>query len=165
MGSRNKNKHTNPSYMFTNVPGRNDASFRNATGRYFGSTHCLCLSKRHTVEAIKTPWPESVSELCRPSDCCLSAKLVPTFADRGCHGVSVTDPNGHILGFLYRSRYFFYQVPAQLYSRGWVDHVSDPLVLRKSGSAGNRSRNLWICSQELWPLDHTVEVIHTQIRL
>jgi hypothetical protein len=31
----------------------------------------------------KTTWPESVSELHRPSDHCLSAKLVPTFADRG----------------------------------------------------------------------------------
>jgi hypothetical protein len=35
-----------------------------------------------------------------------------------------------------------------------VDPVPDPLLLRKSGSAGNRSRDLWICSQELWPLDH-----------
>jgi hypothetical protein len=25
---------------------------------------------------------------------------------------------------------------------------------QKSGSAVNRTRNLWICSQELWPLDH-----------
>jgi hypothetical protein len=31
----------------------------------------------------KTPWPESASELHRPSDRSLSAKLVPTFADRG----------------------------------------------------------------------------------
>jgi hypothetical protein len=30
-----------------------------------------------------TPWPESASELYRPSDRLLSAKLVPTFADRG----------------------------------------------------------------------------------
>jgi hypothetical protein len=30
-----------------------------------------------------TPWPESVSELYRPSDRRMSAKLVPTFADRG----------------------------------------------------------------------------------
>jgi hypothetical protein len=40
----------------------------------------------------KTPWPQSASELYRPSDRSLSAKLVPTFADRGCHVVSVTDP-------------------------------------------------------------------------
>jgi hypothetical protein len=46
-----------------------------------------------------TPWPESTSELYRSSDRRLSAKLVPTFADRWCHVVSVTDPWGRILGF------------------------------------------------------------------
>jgi hypothetical protein len=39
-----------------------------------------------------------VSELYRPSDRCLSAKWLPTFTDRGCHVVSVTDPYGRILG-------------------------------------------------------------------
>jgi hypothetical protein len=70
----------------------------------------------------------------------LPAKLVPTFDDRGCHVVSVTDPYCHILGFLDRSRYFFFQVAPQLYSRGWVDPVSGPLLLRKSFSAGSRTR-------------------------
>jgi hypothetical protein len=84
----------------------------------------------------------------------MSAKLVPTFADRGCRVVSATDPHGRILGFLDRSRYYFFRVAPQLYSRGWVDPVPDPLLLRKSGSAGNRTRDLWICSQELWPLEH-----------
>jgi hypothetical protein len=32
--------------------------------------------------SIKTPWPEPASELYRPSDRRLSAKLVPTFAER-----------------------------------------------------------------------------------
>jgi hypothetical protein len=41
-----------------------------------------------------------------------------TFADRGLHVVSVTDPYGRILGFLDRSRYFFFLVAPQLYSRG-----------------------------------------------
>jgi hypothetical protein len=58
------------------------------------------------------------------------------------------------LGFLDRSLYFFIQVAPQLSSRGWVDPVPDPLLHRKSGRAGNRSRDLWICSQKLWPLDH-----------
>jgi hypothetical protein len=71
---------------------------------------------------------------CRRSDC-------QRFADRGCHVVSVTDPYGRILGFLDRSRYFFLQVFPQLYSRGWVDPVPDPLLLRKSGNAGNRTRD------------------------
>jgi hypothetical protein len=34
-----------------------------------------------------------------------------------------------------------------------VDPVPDPLLLRKCGSAANRTRDLWICSQELGPLD------------
>jgi hypothetical protein len=40
----------------------------------------------------QTPWPESANELYRPSDRRLSAKSVPTFADRGCCVVSTTDP-------------------------------------------------------------------------
>jgi hypothetical protein len=34
-----------------------------------------------------------------------------------------------------------------------VDPVPDPLLLRESGSAGNRTQELWICSQKLRPLD------------
>jgi hypothetical protein len=63
-----------------------------------------CL-KRFLCKKIKTPWSESASELYRRSDHRLSAKLLPTFADRGCLVVSVTDPYGRILGFLDRSRY------------------------------------------------------------
>jgi hypothetical protein len=47
----------------------------------------------------------------------MSAKLVSTFADRRCRVVSATDPHGRILDFLYRSRYYFFQVAPQLYSR------------------------------------------------
>jgi hypothetical protein len=65
--------------------------------------------------------------------------------------VSTMDAHGRILGFLDWSRYFFFQIASQLYS---VDPIPDPLLLRKSGSDGNRTKNLWICSQKLWPLDH-----------
>jgi hypothetical protein len=58
------------------------------------------------------------------------------------------------LNFLYWSCYFFIQVAPQLPSQGWVNTVPDPLLLRNSGSAGNRTWDFWICSQELWPLDH-----------
>jgi hypothetical protein len=78
------------------------------------------------------------------------------FADR--EGVAWSAQRIHMtvnLGFLDRSHYFSIQVAPQLSSRGWVDPVPDPLLLRKTGSAGNRPRDLWICSQELWPLDHT----------
>jgi hypothetical protein len=83
---------------------------------------------------------ESASELYRLSDRHLSEKLVPTFEDREWHVVSVTDPHDRILGFLDWSRYFFFQGAPQLYPRGWVDPVPDPVLLRKSGSAGNRSQ-------------------------
>jgi hypothetical protein len=53
--------------------------------------------------------------------------------------VSATDPYGSNLDFLDRSRYFFFQVIPQLYSRGGVDPVPDPL-LRNSGSARNVTR-------------------------
>jgi hypothetical protein len=46
----------------------------------------------------------SVRERTYRPRCRLSAKLVPTFAARGCH---VTDPYGRILG-RGRSRYFFF---------------------------------------------------------
>jgi hypothetical protein len=64
----------------------------------------------------KTPWRESACELYRQSDPRLSAKLVPTFADRECYVVSVTDPQGHILVFLDRRSFVFFQVAPQLYS-------------------------------------------------
>jgi hypothetical protein len=44
------------------------------------------------LKKIKLPWPESASKLHRPSDRHLSAKLVPTFVDRGMHVVIATDP-------------------------------------------------------------------------
>jgi hypothetical protein len=44
------------------------------------------------INMNKTPWFKSASELYRPSDRRLSARLVPTFGDRSCHVVSVTDP-------------------------------------------------------------------------
>jgi hypothetical protein len=64
------------------------------------------LVRKQNKKKKQTPWSESASELYRPIDRRLSAKWLPTFADKGCHVVSVTDPYGRILGFLDRSRYF-----------------------------------------------------------
>jgi hypothetical protein len=41
------------------------------------------LPKHSSGENKKAPWSESASELYRPRDRSLSAKLVPTFTDRG----------------------------------------------------------------------------------
>jgi hypothetical protein len=70
---------------------------------------CMRANDRYHCEnhhKKKTPWSESANDLYRPSDCRLSAKWLPTFADRGCHVVSVTDPYGRILCFLDRSHYY-----------------------------------------------------------
>jgi hypothetical protein len=53
--------------------------------------------------------------------------------------VSAADPYGRNLVFLDR-RHVFFQAAPQLYSRDSVAYVPDPLLLRKSGSAGNRNR-------------------------
>jgi hypothetical protein len=58
----------------------------------------------------QTPWPQSASELHRPSDRRLPAKLVPTLSERGCHVVRVTDPCGRILGFLDRNVFLYLNV-------------------------------------------------------
>jgi hypothetical protein len=70
---------------------------------------------KYVIIIIITPRPESASQLYRPIGRRMSAKSVPGFAYTGCHVVSVTDPYGRILG---RSRYFFFQVAPQMYSRG-----------------------------------------------
>jgi hypothetical protein len=109
-------------------------------------TNCWQLTRKLLIYSIfisifikRTPWPESASELYRASYRRLSAKFAPTFVDRGCRMISVTDPYGSI-GFLDRSRYFFFQAAPQLYPRGWVNPVPDPLLLRKFASVGNRTQ-------------------------
>jgi hypothetical protein len=69
--------------------------------------------------------------------------LVPTFVDRG---VSRGQRGGSRalvnISFLHRSRYFSLKLLLIYPHKGWVDHVPDPLLLRKSGSAVNRTRVL-----------------------
>jgi hypothetical protein len=58
--------------------------------------------------------------------------------------VSVTDACGRILGFLDRNRYFFYQVAPQLFLRGSVDPVPDPLLFfffQKIWASGSVAKN------------------------
>jgi hypothetical protein len=90
---------------------------------------------------IPTERPPLVSEvkLLRIEDVAWSAQRIPTAVN---------------LGFLDWSRYFSTQVAPWLSSQGWVDPMQEQLLLRKPGSAGNQTRDLCICSQELWPLDH-----------
>jgi hypothetical protein len=54
-------------------------------------------------------------------------------------------PTAVNLAFLDLELLLYIQIAPQLSPRGWVDPIPDPLL---------QTRNLWICSQELWPLDH-----------
>jgi hypothetical protein len=66
----------------------------------------------------------------------LSAKLVPTLSGRGLsRGKRNGSPTAVNLSFLDRGRYFFFQVAPHLSSRGGVDSVPDPVLLREYGSA------------------------------
>jgi hypothetical protein len=60
-----------------------------------GRSYSLCSN-----DNFLTPWPESASELYRPSDCRFSTNLMPNFTDRH-HVVNVTDPYSRIFWFLY----------------------------------------------------------------
>jgi hypothetical protein len=89
----------------------------------------------------QTQWPESASELYRPRDRRLSAKLVPTFFRiEGATWSERQIPTAVLSVFLNGAANFFFHVAPQLYSRDWVDPVPDPLLHRKSSSARNRTR-------------------------
>jgi hypothetical protein len=120
----------------TNVPI--PVSFLNTT---VSAPNSVALSRR----ANST---DSATATCRRN-------LVPTLVDiwvsRGQRRGSPTVFN---LSCLYRSRYFSFKSLLIYSYKGWVDPVPDPLLLRKSGSAGNRTQDLWVSSQKLWLLDH-----------
>jgi hypothetical protein len=76
---------------------------------------CMQLPSIAKHSHFNEHWSTTDKELPRIHD---REKLVPTFAGRGCHVVSVTNPYGRILGFLDRSHYYFFRVAPQLYLRG-----------------------------------------------
>jgi hypothetical protein len=68
-------------------------------GDGFSELHCSTHTKKNATGETKDLKLRNVgllkpSKLYRPSERRLSAKLVPTFADRGCRVVSATDPYG-----------------------------------------------------------------------
>jgi hypothetical protein len=71
-------------------------SFRDADNYSSGQEMSRLLIIIIIIIIIVTPWPQSASELYRPRDCRLSAKLVPTFEDRGCRVASSSNPKMHL---------------------------------------------------------------------
>jgi hypothetical protein len=66
-----------------------------------------------------------------------AAKLSSTFADRGCHVVSVTDIYDRILGFLDRSRYFLFQVVPLIVLTKLSGPRSRPTTSQKTRTTGS----------------------------
>jgi hypothetical protein len=46
-----------------------------------------------------------------------------------------------------------------------MNPVSDRLLLRKSGSTENRTRDLWMCSKGHWPLDHRGDRMQSTVHI
>jgi hypothetical protein len=67
--------------------------------------------------------------------------------------VSATDPHCRNLSFRDPELLLFRSSSSSVILTRLSDPVPNSLLLRKSGSAGNRTWDLWICSQELWPLE------------
>jgi hypothetical protein len=93
-----------------------------------------------TKQTKQTAWPESASKL-------LPTERLPLVGEVSANLFGYRVPRGQRDGSL-RSysrlprpeQLLFFQVAPQLYPRGWVDSVPDPLLLIKCGSAGNRTR-------------------------
>jgi hypothetical protein len=68
----------------------------------------------------------------------------------GCREESATNPHGRLSRFSRPEPLLVIQAAPQLSSRGCVDPVLDLLLLWRSDGAGNRTRDLWICGQELF---------------
>jgi hypothetical protein len=98
----------------------------------------------------QTPWPQSARELHQPSDRRLSAKLVSIFADRG---ESRGQRNGSSRPY---SRFSRPEPLCFLPSSSSIvlSWLSGPRSRTTIPQKIRERRDLWNCSQKLWPLDH-----------
>jgi hypothetical protein len=74
-----------------------------------------------------TPWSESASELHRPSDRRLSAVSANFLRIESATWSAWRIPMA-VFSVFWQEPLLFYQIAPQLYSRGWVDPVPDPLL-------------------------------------
>jgi hypothetical protein len=112
-------------FRFSPLLIRNSYLYTILNGVSVYPTHRFCLNSVWETSAnLQFIVPVAISktnlrgELYRPSDRRLSAKLVPTFADRGVAWSAQRIYTAVNIGFLDRSRYFSIQVAPQLSSRG-----------------------------------------------
>jgi hypothetical protein len=84
----------------------------------------------------------------------LAGEVSTKSADRGSHVVSVTDSYGSILGFLDRSHYLFLPSSSLVVLTRLSGPPSRPTTSQKMWLRREWNPDLWICGQEIRPLDH-----------
>jgi hypothetical protein len=83
----------------------------------------------------------------------LVAKLVPTSADRGCCMVNTMDPHSHIFEISRPEPLLFLPSSYSIVLTRLSGPRSRPTT-QKIWQRQESNLDHWICSQELWPLDH-----------
>jgi hypothetical protein len=116
-------------------------------------THFLCLHSSLFPSGLKAKLRSlsSTSELYRLRDSCLSVKLVPIFLRiEECRIDSATDPYCRILGLSRLQQLLFLPSSSSIVLTRLSGPRSRPTTSQKIWS----NLDLWICSQELWTVDH-----------
>jgi hypothetical protein len=100
-------------------------------------SRCVIEDKTNKLRGLSP----SACELYRPSDSRLSAKLVPTFEDRGSRVVSATDPYSRILAFL--DWFSSTQLLSCTQEAEWTPFQTH-CFSENLAEPGNRTRDIWI---------------------
>jgi hypothetical protein len=131
-GCRQRDDPTNLKALVTS----HKTTWHHTSETYNVAFFAVCKLKKKN----QLPWSESASKLYRPSDRLLSAKWLPTCADRGCRVVSVTDPSGRILSVFYTGATTFLSSSSSVVLTRLSGPRSRPTTIFFSGSARNRTQ-------------------------
>jgi hypothetical protein len=95
----------------------------------------LVFSNKKKLRGLsrRANYTDRATAACRRSQCQL-------LGIEGCCVVSTADPLQPYSRYSRPEELFFLSSSSSIVSRGWADPVPDPLLLRKRGSVGNRTR-------------------------
>jgi hypothetical protein len=119
------------------------------------SKHNLACRLRQATFLVVSPRKKlnGLSPRANYTDRRLSAKRLPTCADKGCHVVSVTDPYGRILSVFWTGAATFLSSSSSIVLTRLSGPRSRPTTF-SFWQCRESNPGLRICSQELWPVDH-----------
>jgi hypothetical protein len=99
----------------------------------------------------QTPWPLVRKRTIQTERSQRPSKLMPTFAGRGSCVVNTSDPYGRESLISRAEQLFFLSCSSSIILTKLSGPRSTTTAYQKMW---NRSGDLWICSQEFWPLDY-----------